>query len=70
MKKRWRPWSDECPHCGSGEVEVLTHAVGEGTAFDGDQARCTHCKQTGYISVDGNDYPPTGNVEWHTEVKP
>lgn len=61
--KSWKPFPGECIYCGCGDAEVLTDSTTDGTAYDGDKARCTRCHCPGYVLVDeedddGNAAPP------------
>jgi hypothetical protein len=49
----WKPldWGEDCPRC-SGEIEVLTAADEENTAYDMDEVRCIECHAPGSTSCD------------------
>jgi hypothetical protein len=48
--KTWRPWPDDCNHCG-GALEILTDETRDDWGFDGDELRCSECKCPGYLAV-------------------
>ena len=64
MAKEWRPFDDECPHCGAG-AEIFTDAE-KGFAYEDDDARCEECKMPGTVMA-------TENVGvfiiWHDDPK-
>jgi hypothetical protein len=58
----WRPYDEECLVCGE-DVEILTDSGEDNWGYDGDQARCVACPQTGYLSVD----EAGAHINWHDE---
>ena len=64
MTKQWKPleW-DDCPTCGDG-MEVLTDSVKDGSAYDGDEVRCTGCGWPGNVRVEEDD----SWISWHDEA--
>ena len=54
MEKEWKIFGDECPRCGN-EAEVFTDCKEEGSAYDGDDARCCECGLTGGVNVGNED---------------
>lgn len=63
MNKTWKPFDDECLHCGS-SAEVLTDSKEDGMAFDGDEARCTECGCVGSVNVYEES---SASISWHDE---
>ena len=68
--KTWKPFSGECAYCGCDDAEVLTDSDIDGTAYDGDKARCATCHCPGSVHVDyncGDDPDAAARIVWHDE---
>lgn len=63
MGSEWRPFNDECLHCGDA-AEVLTDTGRDNFAYDGEKARCVGCGCRGSVSVDEDG---TAIIRWHDE---
>ncbi len=61
MALTWKPFSDECPHCGC-DAEVLTCSTEPNVAYDGEQARCGECGLPGSVRVEEDG---EGWIHWH-----
>lgn len=63
----WRPFNDECPHCGD-DAEVFTTTGQDNLAYDGDKARCVTCNCPGGVVLDdAPDYEGSAYIAWHDE---
>jgi len=63
-KRRWMPWDEECPGCGSSDVEVFTDAPKK-EAGDEELVHCRGCDKTGRTVLHEDDEPPAITVDWH-----
>lgn len=67
--KTWKPFADECIYCGCGDAEVLTDSTIDGTAHDGDKARCEacHCPGSVLVEEEDDDGNAAASIVWHDE---
>lgn len=66
--KDWKPFYDECTRCGSSDVYVLTDAVEDGYAYDGDDAKCGECELLGNVAIDGEENEngdSSAHIDWN-----